>query len=286
MNYPAHSINDWIQYCGLSRLEARLLLQHFAGLNHSYLITHGDELLSAANLDILNAMAERRRQGEPMAYIMGYREFYGRSFTVSSAVLIPRPETEHLVEAALGHLPDKGVVWELGTGSGIIAVTLASERPDATIWATDISASALDVARHNARQYHTAIHFGEGSWYSAAPRPPKGSVDLIVSNPPYIEQHDPHLQQGDLRFEPKQALTDFADGLQAITEIIHTAPQWLNNRGWLLLEHGFDQGAAVRQLLQQRGFMQVQTLPDLAGLDRVSLGQWLKPDIELENRVG
>ncbi|MDF7677013.1 peptide chain release factor N(5)-glutamine methyltransferase [Neisseriaceae bacterium ESL0693] len=275
MNHDSHSLNDWLQHCRLPRLEARLLLAHFAGISHSHLIAHGDDLLPPACLTQLNQAVSRRQAGEPLAYIIQEREFYGRIFSVSDAVLIPRPETEHLVEAALAHLPPAGTVWDLGTGSGAIAVTLACERPGATVWAADISQPALHIARHNASKMGVSIHWGQGSWFEAQPQPAIGSVDVIVSNPPYIEQHDAHLNQGDLRFEPLSALTDFADGLQALQHIIQTAPQWLKPGGWLVLEHGFDQGSRVRTLLEQQHFTQVHTLTDLAGLDRVSLGQWI-----------
>lgn len=274
MNSSIVRLSDWLQHCGLPRLEARLLLAHFAHISHSQLIAHGDDPLTADCLSLLNQAAARRQTGEPLAYILGEREFYGRLFSVSEAVLIPRPETEHLVEAALSRLPPQGTVWDLGTGSGAIAITLACERPDAIVWAADVSQPALQVAQHNAHKMNVNIHWGCGSWFEALPQPARGSVDVIVSNPPYIEQHDLHLTQGDLRFEPLSALTDFADGLQALRHIIHMAPQWLKPEGWLLLEHGFDQGHAVRALLQQCQFTHIHTLPDLAGLDRVSLGQW------------
>ena len=269
------TLDYWINNSGLPRLEARMLLTHFADISHSYLIAHGDSILAETTLKILNQAAERRRAGEPLAYIIGQREFYGRSFIVSNAVLIPRPETEHLIDAALNRLPKHGCVWDLGTGSGIIAITLACERPDASIWAADISQSALEIAQHNARLLGAQVQFGQGSWFKATPQPIKGNIDLIVSNPPYIDQYDCHLKQGDLRFEPIQALTDFADGLQAIREIIQTAPQWLKNHGWLILEHGYNQGFSVRNLLQHHGFIKIETLVDLAGLERISLGQWI-----------
>lgn len=266
---------DWLRACGLPRFEARLLLQSVTGISHAWLITHGDDRLPEKQMQRLNQAAARRLQGEPMAYILGEREFYGRPFRVSPAVLIPRPETEHAVDAVLARLPENGTVWDLGTGSGIIAITLACERADARIYASDISAAALDIARDNAQRLHGSVQFARGSWFAAEPQPERHSVDIVVSNPPYIECTDHHLQQGDLRFEPQNALTDFADGLTAIRTLINGAPDYLAAGGWLIMEHGFDQGFAVRRLLQTRGFGAVTTLTDLAGLERVSLGQWI-----------
>lgn len=275
-------INDitydvWLRDCLLPRLEARLLLQEVSGLSHAQLIAHGENVLPAAQRVLLDGLAARRLQGEPLAYILGKREFYGRLFGVSLAVLIPRPETEHVVDAVLARLPENGTVWDLGTGSGAIAVTLACERPDADVWASDISASALQRARSNAQHWHCTVEFSQGSWFDAQPQPARHSVDIVVSNPPYIEAGNHHLQQGDLRFEPQNALTDFADGLSAIRMLVDGAPDYLKSGGWLIMEHGFDQGEAVRALLYRRGFNAVTTLPDLAGLERVSLGQWQSP---------
>ena len=267
------TITSWLQQCGLPRIEGRMLVQHLLSVTHSYLIAHGSRKLSLPEQQWLNQQAARRKAGEPLAYLLGYREFYGRCFKVSDAVLIPRPETEHLVEAAISHLPQGGCIWDLGTGSGAIAVTIACERPDAQVWATDISAEALAIARDNAANLKTSIQFGQGSWFQAQPQPAKNSVDVIVANPPYIAANDEHLQQGDLRFEPQHALTDYHNGLTALDTIIAGAPAYLRNNGWLLLEHGYDQGRAVRDRLTQHSFENIQTLVDLAGLERVTLGQ-------------
>lgn len=251
-----------------------MLLQHALSVSHSYIIAHGQRLLTVKEEDILNQLAARRLAGEPLAYLLGWREFYGRVFKVSEAVLIPRPETEHLVEAALFRLPVNGCIWDLGTGSGAIAITIACERPDAEVWAADISADALSVAKDNADALKTTIHFGQGSWYQAEPKPMVHSVDVIISNPPYIAANDQHLKQGDLCFEPQHALTDNYNGLTALATIIAGAPAFLCDKGWLLLEHGYDQGQAVRVCLLNHGFRQIQTLRDLAGLERVTIGQW------------
>jgi release factor glutamine methyltransferase len=267
------TLEGWLRNSGLPRLEARMLLQQVLDINHTYIIAHGQQPLSISEQASLNQLAQRRLAGEPLAYLLGWREFYSQRFQVSSAVLIPRPETEHLVEAALAHLPEQGTLWDLGTGSGVIAVTVACERPDAQVWAADISAEALAVASSNATALQANVHFGQGSWYQAQPQPALHSVDVIVSNPPYIPAHDQHLQQGDLRFEPQHALTDNHNGLSALVTIIAGAAAFLRPAGWLLLEHGFDQGKAVRDMLAQHGFSQIHTLPDLAGLDRITLGQ-------------
>lgn len=267
------TLETWLNNSGLPRLEARMLLQHVLVISHSHIIAHGTQLLSNSQLASLNQLCQRRLAGEPLAYLLGWREFYGRRFQVSEAVLIPRPETEHLVDAVLAHLPAQGTLWDLGTGSGAIAVTIACERPDAQIWAADISEEALAVAQANASALQAQVRFGQGSWYQAQPQPAPHSVDVIVSNPPYIDAQDPHLQQGDLRFEPQQALTDNHNGLSAFETIIAGAKDFLRADGWLLFEHGYDQGEAVRNILSQYKFRKIKTLADLAGLDRVTLGQ-------------
>ncbi|MCO6504720.1 MAG: peptide chain release factor N(5)-glutamine methyltransferase [Snodgrassella sp.] len=268
------TISYWLQHSGLARLEARLLVQHSLSVSHADIIAHGQRLLTANEQNTLDQLRARRLAGEPLAYLLGWREFYGRTFKVSDAVLIPRPETEHLVEAALVYLPKHGCIWDLGTGSGAIAITIACERPDAEVWAADISTEALSVAKDNATFLQATVRFGKGSWYQAQPQPAAHSVDVVVSNPPYIAVDDVHLQQGDLRFEPQQALTDHHNGLTALTAVIAGAPTFLRDKGWIMLEHGYDQGQAVRACLAQHGFMQIQTLPDLAGLDRITIGQW------------
>lgn len=266
------TLSQWLQTCPLPKNEARLLLQHATGYTRAQLVTRDGELLPDDVCTALGSLTERRLNGEPVAYILGVREFYGRPFAVSPAVLIPRPETEHLVEAALARLPQGGKLWDLGTGSGIVAVTAALERPDAAVRASDISADALAVARRNAQDLGAAVEFARGSWFDTDRPSEQNSYDIIVSNPPYIEAGDVHLTQGDLRFEPQGALTDFSDGLSCIRALAAGAPAYLKTGGWLLLEHGFDQGAAVRAILRKNGFGQTETLPDLAGLDRVTLG--------------
>ncbi len=279
MNHPTFSdmntIDQLLRHSGLPRLEARMLLEAATGYNHAALLMRGAECLSENQAAQWQQMLVRRLAGEPMAYILGNREFYGRPFATTPATLIPRPETEHLVEAVLARLPNNGKVWDLGTGSGAIAVTLACERLDAAVFASDISADALAVAAANAAALGAKVAFACGSWYQAFSAEQTGLLDIIVSNPPYIEADDPHLIEGDLRFEPQNALTDFADGLSAIRMLVEGAGERLQVGGWLLMEHGWNQGAAVRQILLDKGFTEVGTEQDLAGLDRLTLGRWL-----------
>lgn len=269
------TLQNWLNQSALPKNEARLLLQHVTGLTRAQLITHDKNLLLENQLVELNHLAQRRLLGEPLAYIVGEREFYGRTFAVSPAVLIPRPETEHLLEAALQRLPENGTLWDLGTGSGILAISAKLERPDLKVFASDISAEALAVAQQNAHTLSADVAFAQGSWLQAAAHfsLPENGINVIVANPPYIERDDVHLQQGDLRFEPQSALTDFADGLSHIREITAQSVDFLQQNGWLMFEHGYNQGQAVRDILAQSGFANITTLPDLAGLDRVSLGQ-------------
>ncbi|VTX90311.1 Release factor glutamine methyltransferase [Neisseria subflava] len=266
------TFDEWSGWSKLPKNEARMLLQYASGYTRVQLVTRGTDNLAESALQTLEALAQRRLKGEPMAYLLGEREFYGRRFAVNPNVLIPRPETEHLVEAVLKRLPPQGRVWDLGTGSGAVAVTVALERPDAFVRASDISLSALETARKNAADLGAAVEFAHGSWFDTD-RPSEGRYDVIVSNPPYIEDGDAHLSQGDLRFEPQNALTDFSDGLSHIRHITQEAPKYLKANGWLLFEHGYDQGEAVRNIMLENGFAEVATEQDLAGLDRVTLGR-------------
>ncbi|SHH42576.1 peptide chain release factor N(5)-glutamine methyltransferase [Massilia sp. CF038] len=254
----------------LDPLENRILLCHALGLSRVGLITQSEREISAAEASALEALIERRLGGEPIAYIVGKREFFGLDFRVTDAVLIPRPDTELLVELALDRLPPGGRALDMGTGSGAIAVAIAHTRPDASVSALDVSEAALAVARSNAAAHGAAVRFMHSDWYGAV----AGEVfELIVSNPPYIADGDIHLSQGDLRFEPSGALTDHADGLSALRTIIAGAPAHLVRQGWLLMEHGYDQAAAVRQLLAEQGFSEVQSWLDLAGIERVTGGR-------------
>lgn len=254
----------------LDPLENRILLCHALGITRVGLITQSERALTQAEADALAALVERRRHGEPIAYIVGKREFFGLDFRVTDAVLIPRPDTELLVELALERLPAQGRALDMGTGSGAIAVAIAHTRPDASVTALDVSAQALEVARSNAAANGAAVRFLQSDWYTAL----NGDrFDLIASNPPYIADGDIHLSQGDLRFEPTGALTDHADGLSALRTIVAGAPAHLVPQGWLLMEHGYDQAASVRQLLLKHGYSEVQSWRDLAGIERATGGR-------------
>ncbi|CAB3759585.1 peptide chain release factor N(5)-glutamine methyltransferase [Paraburkholderia humisilvae] len=263
----------------LPALEARMLLGHALGWRRTELITRAHEPLDAAPVARWRALEARRVAGEPVAQLVGAREFFGLEFEVTPHVLIPRPETELLVETVLGAIAGRAQprVLDLGTGTGAIAVAIASSRPDAQVWAVDRSAEALQVATRNAARLLDAgrpggaLNLQQGDWYAALV--PALRFDVIVSNPPYIASDDPHLTQGDLRFEPRGALTDEANGLSAIRAIVADAPAWLAAHGALWIEHGYDQASAVRTLMTARGFRQVRSERDLAGIERVSGGE-------------
>lgn len=272
MSAPSHyagcTLATVLKTAPLDPLENRILLCHALKLTRVQLITQSERRLDLAEADTLAALLARRLQGEPIAYIVGQREFYGLDLRVTPAVLIPRPDTELLVELALERLPRQGRLLDMGTGSGAIAVAIAHTRPDAAVTALDASAAALEVARGNAAMHQVRLQLLQSDWYQALPA---GSpFDVIASNPPYIVAGDQHLAQGDLRFEPLDALTDHADGLSDLRSIIDGAPGHLKPGGWLLMEHGYDQAAAVRALLAGSGFDHVQSWRDLAGIERVT----------------
>lgn len=263
----------------IGRIDAQVIVAHLLGVNRAYLVANPLRVLTETEDARVDMMVSQRAAGQPVAYLLGTREFYSRDFAVSPEVLIPRPETEVLVEAALARLRgrESPAILDLGTGSGAIAVTLACERPDARVTAVDASAGALAVARGNAAALGCAgrVRFLEGSWYA----PVAGErFDLVVANPPYVAAGDPHLAEGDLRFEPPGALTDgSADGLDAIRAIAAGARAHLVPGGWLLTEHGFDQAEAVREILIAAGFTERLSLPDLAGIPRVAGGTAREP---------
>ncbi|MBY4898277.1 peptide chain release factor N(5)-glutamine methyltransferase [Cupriavidus sp. AU9028] len=272
---PTLTVRDalrWVAGAGLPVLEARMLVGLVTGLTRTQLITRDADVLDHGQQQRLTDLVRRRLAGEPMAYLTGEREFYGRPFRVGPGVLIPRPDTEVVVQRALACLEGRHAprVLDLGTGSGILAITLACERPDALVWATDISPAALEIARENAGQLGAQVSFLLSDWYGAVPAQ---RFDLIVSNPPYIAAGDPHLGQGDLRFEPVDALTDHADGLTDLRTIAAGALSRLEAGGWLLLEHGHDQGAAARELLATAGFEAVFTERDLGDNERCTGGR-------------
>jgi release factor glutamine methyltransferase len=254
-----------------ARLDAQLLLAHALGKGRAWLFANPEYVLADAELGQFGRLLERRVRGEPVAYLTGAREFWSLPLVITADVLIPRPETELLVEVALDFIPP-GAAWriaDLGTGSGAVALAIARERPECEVHATEISAAALAVARENGhRVLPGAVTFHAGSWLE----PLAGKFRLLVGNPPYVDRDDPHLQQGDCRFEPRQALTPGSDGLSAIRAITTQAPAWLEKGGMLALEHGFDQGARVRELFRNQGFDRVVTHKDLEGLERVTAG--------------
>jgi len=255
------------------RAESELLLARAIDRPRSWLYAHPDALVEEQQARHFLAMVEQRRRGEPVALILGVRDFWSLELTVTPDTLIPRPETELLVELALRHIPagSPARVLDLGTGTGAVALALASERPMAEITAIDLHSRTLSVARANAARLQLGrVRFLLGNWFSAVQ---DERYDVIVGNPPYIAEQDPHLLQGDLRFEPRAALASGIDGLDAIRVIARDSPRHLRANGWLLLEHGFEQGAAVRALLESAGFTKVATGVDLAGLDRVTYGQ-------------
>ena len=255
-----------------ARRDAEVLLCHVLNQSLTYLRTWPERELSGVQQTAFDDLIRKRQQGEPVAYLTGEREFWSMPFLVTSDTLIPRPETELLVEQTLARLPADApqTVVDLGTGSGVIALALAKERPHWQLTATDASFAALRIAEKNARRLKLDnVQFEYGSWYA----PLKGRrYHAIISNPPYVADRDPHLAQGDVRFEPNSALVSGGDGLDDIRQIVAGAPAHLHAGGWLLLEHGYDQGAAVAALLSQQGFQQVATLRDLAGQPRVTLG--------------
>ena len=258
-----------------ARREVDVLLTRASNVTLAHVMAHPEIRPDPRGYLVYSDWLERRLKGEPVAYLLGYREFYGLNFKVSSAVLIPRPETELLVELALERLAEGPAlsILDLGTGTGCIAVTLAKLRPLARVVAVDVSPEALAVAKENAAQ-HDAVHieFQEGNWFA----PVAGRrFDLVVSNPPYVGEGDPHISSGDLRFEPRAALAAGSDGLEMLRNIIADAPKHLCAAGTLLLEHGYDQAIEVRSLLERQGFVDVATHEDLGGIPRVSLGRWL-----------
>ncbi len=258
----------------IDRLDARLLLQYATGCSHTDILARPEMTIIAPAWTQFLEWVERRALGEPLAYLVGEAGFRGRVFQVSPAVLIPRPETEVLVEAALERLqgPKQPRILDLGTGSGIVAISLALECPQASVLAVDLSAAAISVARNNAGRLGATVEFRAGSWFA----PVAGErFDLIVSNPPYVAHGDPHLALNGLPFEPQMALTDGVpggDGSACLCEIISGAAAHLKPGGSLLFEHGYDQGAISRNLLCTAGFKGAFTKIDLAGIDRVSGG--------------
>jgi release factor glutamine methyltransferase len=267
------SIAEALRTEGVDTTDARALLRAALGVTDAHLAAHPGQRLTDGERGRFVDWVRRRRAGEPVAYLTGEREFWSLTFKVTPAVLIPRPETETLVELALERIgaAAPASVLDLGTGCGCVAVAIAAERPGARVTATDASRDALEIARENARSHQAAIEFVESDWLAAlAGR----RFDLIVANPPYVAARDPHLARGDLRFEPRVALDGGADGLASIRTIVADSRAHLAPGGWLILEHGHDQGARCRALLQDAGYGAVFSRRDLAGKERASGGRF------------
>jgi len=254
-------------------IDARLLLQHSLKVDHAWLIAHINDELTDAQSESFQQLLARRLNGEPIPYILGIREFYGLPLKTTPSTLIPRPDTETLVEVALNKLPTNQnlKVLDLGTGTGAIALAIAKNRPQAQVTAIDFSDESLSIAKEDAQNLDLArVRFMQSDWFASLQNE---KFDVIVSNPPYIAENDAHLTQGDLRFEPPIALASGKDGLDDIRRIIQAAPSYLNLYGWLMFEHGYDQAEKVAELLRLRGFDRVSHVKDLAGTLRVTLGR-------------
>lgn len=256
-----------------ARYESQLLLQHVLEVNRAWLIAHEHDDITAETLLAFDSLIKRRLSGEPIAYILGSREFYGLNLAVTPATLIPRPDTEILVDIALDKIPPNqpAQILDLGTGTGAIALAIAQQRPQAHVTGVDASKPALEVAISNSQQLHiTNSHFVLSDWFNNLN---DTRFDVIVSNPPYIEEADAHLQQGDLRFEPLSALASGADGLDDIRRIINDCLIHLTPQGWLMFEHGYNQAESVSELMAQAGLINIETFKDLGGNDRVTIGK-------------
>ncbi|MBO1502883.1 peptide chain release factor N(5)-glutamine methyltransferase [Serratia proteamaculans] len=256
-----------------ARRDAEILLGFVTGRARTFLMAFGETLLTPQQQEQLEKLLVRRERGEPVAYLIGEREFWSLPLSVSPATLIPRPDTECLVELALERLPSSSChILDLGTGTGAIALALASERPDCKVTGVDLQSEAVALAQHNAQKLKIGnAQFLQGSWFA----PLAGQTfALIASNPPYIDAADPHLAQGDVRFEPSSALVAQQHGLADLSAIVQQAPHYLESQGWLLLEHGWQQGESVRALLQAAGFISIATRRDYGDNDRVTFGQW------------
>lgn len=266
-------VADLLSSTSLQRRDAEVLVQHALGCDRSWLFAHSQDELAAEQLARIDTLFQRRAAGEPVAYLTGQRDFWSLSLQVSPDVLIPRPDTETLVEWALQRIESDAAesVLDLGTGSGAIALALKASRPSLQVTAVDKSRQALEQATVNGRKLGLAVEWLHSDWFTAIG---ERAWPLVVTNPPYIAEDDPHLDQGDLRAEPRMALVSGHDGLTAIRFIIASAPQHLEPGGWLLIEHGYEQASSVRALLGDAGFLQVASRRDLGGHERVTGGCW------------
>lgn len=272
--------SEWLQQAVVrlsasdsAKRDAQILLQHTTGRSRTYTLAFDETELTPHEQQQLEALLARREQGEPIAYIVGEREFWSLPLYVSPATLIPRPDTECLVEQALARLPqDACRILDLGTGTGAIGLALASELPNSRVTGVDFNPDAVALAQRNQQRLAiTNIQFSQSDWFTSLPNE---LFDMIVSNPPYIDGSDIHLSQGDVRFEPSTALIADEDGFSDLAHIIATSKQYLKQQGWLLLEHGWQQGLTVRELFNENGYTNVETCLDYGGKERISLGQW------------
>lgn len=261
------TLRELMKSSAIDKLDNRVLLSFITGFSHAQLIARDDYQLTDAQFQQYQDLLQRASGGEPIAYIIGYKEFYSRQFKVTPATLIPRPETELLVEQVLQLAPQNAKIIDLGTGSGCIAISCKLERPDLQVSAVDKFDDALNIARQNAERLQAQIEFTQSDWLAKI----YDEFDVVVSNPPYIEVNDSHLQN--LQFEPQIALTDFDDGLSCIKIIVQQAIMKLKYNGWLLIEHGYNQGTDVRTIFKNKGFKDIETIKDYADLERITIGQ-------------
>lgn len=263
------TIKEIIASSKLDRLDTRVILSYVTGFSNAQLISRDDYQLNSLEYEIYTKLYTRALDGEPIAYLLGYKEFYGRSFKVTSDTLIPRPETELLVDKVLEFAKLHDSIIDLGTGSGCIAITCKLERPDLNITAVDKFSNTLIVARNNAITLNADINFICSNWFDTI----TNKFDIIVSNPPYIEVNDEHLLN--LQYEPQSALTDFADGFSCIRIIAEKSSIYLKNNGWLMIEHGYNQGYIVRKIFENNGLQEIETFKDYAGLERFTIGKYI-----------
>ncbi|HHR6028197.1 TPA: peptide chain release factor N(5)-glutamine methyltransferase [Providencia alcalifaciens] len=272
--------SEWLQQAVVrlsasdsAKRDAQILLQYTTGRSRTYILAFDETELTSDEQTQLDALLMRREQGEPIAYIVGEREFWSLPLYVSPATLIPRPDTECLVEQALARLPNAECrILDLGTGTGAIGLALASELPNSCVVGVDFNPEAVALAQRNQQRLALPnIQFSQSDWFASLPNE---LFDMIVSNPPYIDEGDIHLSQGDVRFEPSTALIADNQGFSDLEHIIATSKQYLKQQGWLLLEHGWQQGSTVRELFNENGYTNVETCLDYGGKERVSLGQW------------
>lgn len=260
------TVRELLQTKTLDKCDLKALLKHILTCSTAHLILNDSYQLTESECQKLIYLVKQRERGVPVAYLVGSKEFYSRNFIVNPAVLIPRPETELCVEYLLSLAHDGDKILDLGTGSGCIAITCKLENKSLLVQAADVSEAALAVARQNAEDLHAEVVFFLSEWYTSI----KGKFNIIISNPPYISKNDQHLLA--LSHEPQSALTDFADGLSCLASVIAGAPQFLEHNGYLIVEHGYNQGAEVRKLMQQNMFQQIKTFRDYAGLERFTSG--------------